>query len=360
PARGGIGRPLSTRPAGHGTSRRMPDMLHPRLLNGRTGDPALHVEVPHQAEALLLDCGDLSALAPRHLLRIGALGVSHAHMDHWAGFDALLRVLIGREKVVQVVGPPGFAQRLSHRLHSYTWNLVDRIAADLVFEVTEVTGDAAWPRSRFRLRTGFAAEALPPGPAVADGTVLALGALRLRARLLDHGIPVLGFAVEAAGHLNVRGARLAARGLPTGPWLAGLKRAVADGAPDDTPIPVFARPSAAAGAPTLPLAGLRDLVQATPGQRLAYLTDLADTAANRAAAIALARDADMLFIEAPFAAADAAHALDRRHLTTRAAGEIARAAGATRIEPFHFSPRYEDAEARLLAEVLAAAGRLPP
>jgi ribonuclease Z len=126
------------------------------------------------------------------------------------------------------------------------------------------------------------------------------------------------------------------------------------GAPDATPIP---QP---AGAPPQPLGALRDLVEVTPGERLAYLTDLADTPANRAAAIALARDADTLFIEAPFAAADAAHALDRRHLTTQAAGEIARDAGARRIEPFHFSPRYEDAEARLLAEVFAAAGRPLP
>jgi ribonuclease Z len=138
-----------------------------------------------------------------------------------------------------------------------------------------------------------------------------------------------------------------------------LKAALAAGAPDATPIAIHAGASAQ-DAPVLPLGALRDLVEVTPGQRLAYLTDLADTPANRAAAISLARDADMLFIEAPFAAADAAHALDRRHLTTRAAGEIARAAGAKRVEPFHFSPRYADAEARLLAEVFAAAGRPLP
>jgi ribonuclease Z len=154
--------------------------------------------------------------------------------------------------------------------------------------------------------------------------------------------------------VNVWRTRLEARGLPTGPWLAALKAAVLAGAPDATPIP---QPD---GAPPQSLGTLRDMVEVTPGERLAYLTDLADTPANRAAAITLARDADILFIEAPFAAADAAHALDRRHLTTRAAGEIARDAGARRIEPFHFSPRYEDAEARLLAEVFAAAGRPLP
>jgi ribonuclease Z len=328
--------------------------LNLRLLNGRTGDPGLWIEAPQQPEAMLIDCGDLSTLVSRQLLRVGLVAVSHAHMDHWAGFDRLLRLLIGREKHMQVVGPAGFAERLCHRLQAYTWNLVDRIPAELVFEVTEVAPGPTWARTRFRLADGFRPMPLEPRPAAADGTVLCLGLLRLRAAVLDHGTPCLGFAVAVAAQANVRRSRLEARSLPTGPWLAALKAAVLAGAPDAMPIPL---PD---GEGVGPLGTLRDLVEVTPGERLAYLTDLADTPANRAAAIALARDADTLFIEAPFAAADAAHALDRRHLTTQAAGEIARDAGARRIEPFHFSPRYADAGTRLLAEVFAAAGQPLP
>jgi ribonuclease Z len=332
--------------------------LHPRLLNGRDGDPGLYLEALHLPDAVLLDCGDLSALSPRHLLRVGALAVSHAHMDHWAGFDRLLRLLIGREKRLPVVGPAGFADRLFHRLQAYTWNLADRIPADLVFDVTEVAGAAAaLLRTRLRLHGGFRPEVLTPAPAEPDGAVLRLGPLKLRAAVLDHGTPSLGFAVEEAMHLNVWRTKLEERRLPTGPWLAALKEAVAENRPDDHPVPVFAKPSEAGSAPALPLRALRDLVEVTPGQRVAYLTDFADTPENRAAAVSLARGADILFIEAPFAADDAAIAADRRHLTTRAAGEIARDAGARRVEPFHFSPRYLGQEARLLAEVAEAAGR---
>lgn len=330
--------------------------LHPRLLNGRSGDPAVYVEALHRPDAVLLDCGDLSALSPRHLLRVGLLAVSHAHMDHWAGFDRLLRLLVGRGKRLPVVGPHGFAERLFHRLRAYTWNLADRIPADLVFEVTEVAAADAWPRTRLRLHDGFRPDPLPPLPARPDGAVLRLGPLRLRAAVLDHGTPCLGFALEEEAHLNIWRTRLHERGLPTGPWLAGLKAAVAEGRPDDHPVPVFARASEARGAPTLPLGAARELVEVSPGQRLAYLTDFADTPANRAAAVALARGADTLFIEAPFAADDADLALDRRHLTTRAAGEIAREAGVRRVEPFHFSPRYLGQESRLVAEVASAAG----
>ena len=328
-----------------------------RLLCGRTGDPGVYLEAPQIPGAVLFDCGDLSTLSPRHLLRVEALAVSHAHLDHWADFDRLLRVLVGREKRLPVVGPAGFADRLFHRLQAYTWNLADRVPGALAFEVTEVAPGASHrPRTLLRLHGGFRPEALPEVPAQADGTILAFGRVRLRAAALDHGTPSVGFAVEEAVRLNVWRTRLDARGLPVGPWLAGLKAAVAAGAADDAPVPVFARIADAACAPVLPLGALRGLLEATRGQRMAYLTDFADTPENRAAAIELASGADILFIEAPFAASDAALAADRQHLTTQAAGEIARAAGARRVEPFHFSPRYRGQEARLLAEVAEAAG----
>ncbi len=335
--------------------RTMRPTLLPRLPNGRTGDPALLVEAPGLGLSVLFDCGDLSALSPRQLLRVAVLGLSHAHMDHWADVDRLLRVRIGQAARLDVLGPPGTAARLHHRLLSYTWNLVDRIAAELVIEATEIGASGPVARRRFRLRSGFAEEALPVAPAP-DGVAWRSGPLSIRAALLDHGTPCLGFLLEEASHANICAAGLTAAGLPAGPWLAGLKAAIAAGLPDDHPVPVFARPAEAAGAPCRPLGALRGLVRITPGQRIGYLTDLGDTPANRAAAVALVSGADTLFVEAPFPATEAARAADRHHLTTIAAGEIARAAGVKRVEPFHISPRHAGEEARLLAEVAAAAG----
>ncbi len=99
---------------------------------------------------------------------------------------------------------------------------------------------------------------------------------------------------------------------------------------------------------------LRETVTVTAGQKIAYVTDVADTAANRAAILKLAQGADLLYIEATFAQADAALAAARAHLTTAAAGSIAREAKVRRIEPFHFSPRYEGEDARMLNEVMTA------
>jgi ribonuclease Z len=104
----------------------------------------------------------------------------------------------------------------------------------------------------------------------------------------------------------------------------------------------------------MPLGRLRDVLTITPGQKIAYVTDAADTAANRRAIIGLVQNADILFIEAPFAKADAMLAADRAHLTTTAAGQIARNAAVRRVEPFHFSPRYSGKEQHMLNEVSAA------
>jgi ribonuclease Z len=319
--------------------------LHPRLVNGRFGDPGLFVGMLHRREALLFDLGDLSPLSGRDLLRVTHVFVTHAHMDHFVGFDALLRVNVGRDRTIRLVGPAGFADRVWHKLQGYEWDLVERYAADLVFEVTELSGDGRTRSARFRFKRAFERENLGEGLAE-EGVVAAGEGFTVRAAILEHHGPSIGFAVAEPAHVNVWKNRVEARGLAAGPWLQALKRAVLEGRPDEWPVETSAGPAA--------LAGLRELVSVGPGQKLAYVTDVADSPHNRAAIAELARGADLFFLESCFAAADWAQARERAHLTTRAAGEIARAAGVRRLEPFHFSPRYEGEEARMLAEVEAA------
>jgi ribonuclease Z len=327
-------------------------LIHPVLVNGRFGDPAVFVESMFERRAILFDLGDLAALPARSILKVDQAFVSHTHLDHFFGFDRLLRVLVGRRKSVALYGPPGFLAQVHHKLQAYQWNLVGRYAEDLVFLVHELAGPGVLRRARMRLKTAFAREDLDD--AAVDGDVLHQEArYRVRVAVLEHRVPCLAFALEETAHINVWKTRLEAAGLPVGPWLRELKEAIVAGAADETSIRVRATESASAQA-TLPLAELRDLVTLTPGQKIAYVTDAADTPANRAAIGGLVEDADLLMIEATFAAADADLAARRTHLTTAAAGEIARQARVRRVEPFHFSPRYVDREAAMVAEVRAA------
>jgi ribonuclease Z len=327
-------------------------LIHPVLVNGRFGDPAVFVETLFERRAILFDLGDIAALPARSVLKVDQVYVSHTHLDHFFGFDRLLRLLVGRAKSVALYGPAGFLDQVHHKLQAYQWNLVGGYADDLVFQASELAMPGILRRARFRLKSAFSREEV--GEAPMDGDVLHEEArYRVRVAVLEHRLPCLAFALEETAHVNVWKTRLDALALPAGPWLRELKEAIVADAPDDSLIEVRAAAAEPAVA-TLPLGQLRGLVTLTPGQKIAYVTDAADTPANRAAIEHLVRDADLLMIEATFAAADAALAARRTHLTTAAAGEIARAAGVRRVEPFHFSPRYADCEADMLAEVQAA------
>jgi len=330
----------------------MRPLLHPSLVNGRSGDPALYVETQFEKRAFLFDLGDISALPPRKIQRLEHVFVSHAHIDHFIGFDHLLRLSVGRDKAVNLYGPAGFIDRVGHKLAAYRWNLVDRYACDLVFHVTEVVSLQRTTRARFRLKGAFRIEAADQ-ECIFGGILHSEAGFRVSAAILEHRTPCLAFAIEESAHVNIWKNRLAELGLPIGPWLRDLKQAVIDGRPDDHLIRIVF-PVKPASAHEMQLGDLRSALTITPGQKIAYVTDAADTAANRAAVIRLARNADLLFIEAAFSEADAALAAERAHLTTTAAGEIAREAGVRQVEAFHFSPRYAGQDAQMLNEVMAA------
>jgi ribonuclease Z len=334
----------------------MRPLLHPILVNGRSGDPALYVETLFEKRAIMFDLGDIANLSPRKIQRLEHVFVSHAHIDHFIGFDRLLRVLVGREKKIRLYGPSGFIDQVQHKLLAYRWNLVDRFLFDLVFSVTEIDCKLATRTARLRLKNAFAVEAADSGRLI-DGVLYSEPTFRVTTAVLEHRIPCLGFAIKEAAHVNVWKNRLSELALPVGPWLRQLKRAVVENRPDDYPIHVGLQSKPSDERARL-LGELRAAVTVTPGQKICYVTDVADTDANRQAIVRLACNADLLFIEAAFAQADAALAAERAHLTTAAAGSIARAAAVRRVEPFHLSPRYSGQEARLVNEVMAAfAGR---
>ncbi len=325
------------------------------LVNRTFGDPAVLIDLKFERRALLFDIGDVSSLPTRRLLRVSDVFVSHTHMDHFAGFDHLLRVCLGRDTGVRLYGPGSFIAQVGHKLAAYTWNLVQNYPSDFVITAHELGADGRVRRARFRSRMRFEPEALPDA-AAAQGAFLEAASFRVRTLPLDHhGIASLAFAFEEGTHLNVWKNRLEELGLPTGPWLTQLKEQVRAGAPDHTPIRVHWRTRDGPRERLLPLGQLRSsILECVPGQKVCYVTDAADSPCNREALAAFLRGADLLFIEAAFLEADRAHAVRKAHLTARAAGEIARAAAVGTAVPFHFSSRYLGREEALRREFAAA------
>src|SRR5512147_1020061 len=104
----------------------MRPLFEPALVNDDFGDPGLYADLRDERRALLFDLGDVSALPPRKLLRLSDLFVSHAHIDHFVGFDRWLRVVLGRKERARLYGGPGFVAQVEHKLAAYTWNVVHR------------------------------------------------------------------------------------------------------------------------------------------------------------------------------------------------------------------------------------------
>lgn len=331
----------------------MRPLFEPALVNDAFGDPGLYADLRDERRALLFDLGEVSHLVPRKLLRISDIFVSHAHIDHFVGFDHWLRVVLGRKPRVAMYGGPGFIGQVEHKLAAYTWNVVHRYEVALTIEAHELAPDGSGRRSRFSSLRRFTREDDEPWLRAGD-IVLDDDRFRVRAAFLDHDIPCLAFALEEAVHVNVWKNRLAALGLPTGPWLRAVKRAVVAGAADDTPIDVQWRDRDGVHSSTRALGELRGALELVPGRRVGYVTDLRYTEANLRALEGLLAGVDILFIESVFLQADTDHAERKNHLTAAQAGSIGRRLGARAVVPFHFSPRYEGRAAELQAEVQAA------
>jgi ribonuclease Z len=134
-----------------------------------------------------------------------------------------------------------------------------------------------------------------------------------------------------------------------------LKRAIRTGAPDDHPIRITWSREGRRAERTMILGDLRrDVVRVSPGQKLAYITDVAYSPENAEKITKLAWGADTFYCEAAYPERDRERAAARFHLTAAQAGRLAAEARVGRLVVFHLSPKYRDCPGELLDEAMAA------
>ena len=328
-----------------------------RLVNPPFHDPGLLFSFQYQRRAILFDLGDLHALSARDLLKISHVFVTHTHMDHFVGFDTLLRVCLGRDKELHLFGPSGFLDRVEGKLAGYTWNLVDEYAYNLHLRVTEVDEEGCRTR-QYRCKERFhraGGDEETPFTRV----LLQEPAFRIEAALLDHRIPCMGLSLIEELSVNIDKEALKGLGLPVGFWLTSFKKAVAEKKDPGHRFSVtWEEKGKILREKTFPLGELSEkIARISPGQKVTYLTDLLGSPENLEKALELARDADHLFVEAAFLDRDRETARTKCHLTAKEAGTLARKAGVKQMTLFHFSPRYTALEEEIRREAMEAFGK---
>lgn len=328
--------------------------LHPRLINDPFSDPGLFISLLYRKRALLFDLGDLHGLSPRDLMKVSHVFVTHAHMDHFVGFDRLLRILLGRERELILFGPPEFSARVEGKLAGYTWNLVDEYETRLTVRVTEV-GLHTMKTKTYLCEERFA-RSKEVGEVPFDGTLWEEPGFRVEGALLDHRTPCLGYALIESFSININKAALQALNLPVGPWLTRFKKALHNAGDLGQPFVVTWEEKGRVEAEKPFILGelARKIARISPGQKIAYLSDMLGSPENLERAEDLVRYADSLYVEAPFLEKDRAIAEKKYHLTAKEAGSLARRAGVKRLTLFHFSPRYTGGAEALVKEAMDA------
>lgn len=270
------------------------------FLGTGSGVPSLDrnlscVAVQRQGELFLLDCGEAAQIQYRRaglgFAPLAAIAITHLHGDHITGLMGLLMSLqmAGRKEPLDVYGPPGLGEYIRCNRRAL--------------------------QTHFGYRVNLREE---PGAAVFRETP----EYRLRAAPLDHGQLCLGFRLEEfprPGRFDLEAAR--ALGVPAGPLFGRLQR----GEPVTLPSGAAVTPDQVLGAPR-------------PGAVLVFCTDTRPCAA----AVELARGADLLIFEGTFDATMSAEAHRKGHSTVADAARIALAAGVRQLIITHLSPRYTE------------------
>lgn len=322
-----------------------------KLLNSSFGDAALLLESARSGTSLLFDLGDLHVLSAKELLKISHVFVSHTHLDHFAGFEQLLRQNLSRATPLHLYGPRDFIRQVQAKLQGFTWNLVADPCYTLEIIVTEVR-----PRQllqqRFCSREVFKPTRSPVKQPFTQDMLLDTRDYSVHYTILDHGTPCLAFCLTEKERHNIESRALEVLGLKEGSWLKKFTAALSAGAEDSLQIAV---PRRAGHENTYDLGFLRrNIVAVTPPHKLAYVTDLAFSSGNIRKVRRLACGVDVLYIEAAFMETDAAHALLKKHLTTVQSAALIKMCRPKQWTIFHFSHKYQKREDLVWAEVRAA------
>lgn len=312
-------------------------MLSTELVNGLNGDPAVFVYLPQGGEAILFDAGELDRLSTRELLKVRTVCVSHTHVDHFIGFDRLLRVNVPHFRTLEVIGPSGIIKNIQGKLASYAWNLLEPEQVNFIVHEVEKSGRVASVKitnANGFVPTLFKSQYAPLERTAPTASIpLSHERYHIDAVVLDHGMDVCAFILRLPDTTAVSKSALETLNLEPGPWIGELQRMAAS--------QTLAGEIEIGPGSTYDVKALAEqLLTAKPGESIAYVTDIVFSEPNLDRMVHALSRVDTLVCETNYQNEHQDRAFAKKHLTTKQAALIASAISAKNLKIFHVSNIY--------------------
>ncbi len=320
----------------------MKSLFKSYLVNEPYKDPAVYVELFGRKECFLVDLGDISRLTTKKILKISRIFVSHTHVDHFFGFDTVLRLYLGKTEPLHIYGPKNIIKNVRGKLAGYTWNLIKEYPLNLyVHEITKGKMKTALFSASQGLKPLYEGE-----KELTDNIIYQDDELIVKTLILNHKIPVLSFLLEEKIKINVRKEMLKELKLQPGPWLNTLKKNFLSNLPETTIRLHSGDKDVDFSTEELS----KKLLLVKRGEKILYITDIRFSQKYLKLIKDFCNEPDVLYCEAFFLTSDKERAKDRYHLTASQTNIIAKETKAKKLVIFHFSPRYKNVYNRLYEE----------
>ncbi len=310
------------------------------LVNEKYEDPGLVIEVETLGDYILFDIGNIHRL-DRHLIKkINKIFITHTHMDHFIGFDYLLRNKLGKAQTVEIFGISPVVDNVYCKLQGYTWNLIE-FEPQIIFNVKQ------WNEGLFEyysldLKKKFAKDFLKEEKTTSD-IIYENQFYRVRYAILDHKIWIMGYSFEYKDRLLFKKEKI--KELPLeGKEFGELKEWLSDERNKNKTFKIKGKEYSYEFLKN-------EYTYIQRGIKISYITDVLYSEENKRKIINLVKNSDVLYCEAPFLAEDEEQASKVYHLTTRQTAEIAKEANVKKLVVFHFSRRYGKNTNKILEEI---------
>lgn len=340
----------------------MARLFHYRVINDAFGDPCIFIRLFGEKRALLFDLGDIRKIPFNEILKVTDIFVTHTHIDHFIGFDQVLRAILRRPEPLRIYGPENIIECVHGKLKGYTWNLVSDYP--LQIEVYAI-GEDRIKRARFHASERFRIRRLG-SLQLKNNLILQEPLFKVKALTVSHGIPVVCYSIEEEFHININKVELEKSGFHTGQWLGELKKLIKKYYYyDPARILSLKNPSDTVKINTpkgqFKIEQLFHILKITKGEKISYVMDVSPAEENIQKIIDFVKGSDILFCEAYFLSKDKDRAIERNHLTADITGKIARQAEVQELVILHISPKYIDNPEEVYREVeLSRSGSLQP